>query len=264
VYWRTACGVVRWLFGSSMDGSLVALFVSSFVSFLAMPGLCCFLRYASHPVEVSMPGSGWIRYVIVHTYTYVCPLLGWSLSWFLGVAGLLLSSPCSTWVHSHPLWCRISNTDDWPNFSKLPLVGMITTNDDARSVAVLSQHPEDNRGGGSYFATTTEDTETVLVFDVEDDGLLLQVVHNSVNASPPGLCASATAARLLQPCYTWPEVIPPVACAGSRRDRSYSTTQQHGCCWLCMHEQATQHWMLRRKPAPCPHAPVLSSLGTEA
>ena len=75
---------------------------------------------------------------------------------------------------------------------------MITTNDDARSVAVLSQHPEDNRGGGSYFATTTEDTETVLVFDVEDDGLLLQVVHNSVNASPPGLCASATAARLLQ------------------------------------------------------------------
>ena len=37
------CNFVRWLFGSSMVGLLVVLFVPLFLSFLAMPGLWCFL-----------------------------------------------------------------------------------------------------------------------------------------------------------------------------------------------------------------------------
>ena len=40
----TGYSAVRWLFGSSMVGLFVALFVPLFLSFLAMPGLCCFLR----------------------------------------------------------------------------------------------------------------------------------------------------------------------------------------------------------------------------
>ena len=38
------CSVVRWLFGSGFVGLLVVLIVPLFLSFLAMPGLCCFLR----------------------------------------------------------------------------------------------------------------------------------------------------------------------------------------------------------------------------
>ena len=37
------CSVVRWLFGCGWVGLLVVLIVSLFLSFLAMPGLCCFL-----------------------------------------------------------------------------------------------------------------------------------------------------------------------------------------------------------------------------
>ena len=36
--------VVRWLFGCGLVGLLVALIVPLFLSFLAMPDLCCFLR----------------------------------------------------------------------------------------------------------------------------------------------------------------------------------------------------------------------------
>ena len=36
--------VVRWLFGCGLVGLLVVLIVPLFLSFLAMPGLCCFLR----------------------------------------------------------------------------------------------------------------------------------------------------------------------------------------------------------------------------
>ena len=32
----------RWLFGSSIVGLLVVLFVPLFVAFLAKPGICCF------------------------------------------------------------------------------------------------------------------------------------------------------------------------------------------------------------------------------
>ena len=35
---------VCWLFGSSMFGLLVLLIVLLFLSFMAMQGLCCFLR----------------------------------------------------------------------------------------------------------------------------------------------------------------------------------------------------------------------------
>ena len=36
--------VVRWLFGCGLVGLLVVLIVLLFLSFLATPGLCCFLR----------------------------------------------------------------------------------------------------------------------------------------------------------------------------------------------------------------------------
>ena len=38
------CSVVRWLFGCGLVGLLMVLTVTLFLSFLAMPGLCCFLR----------------------------------------------------------------------------------------------------------------------------------------------------------------------------------------------------------------------------
>ena len=38
------CSVVRWLFGCGLVGLLVVLIVPLLLSFLAMPGLCCFLR----------------------------------------------------------------------------------------------------------------------------------------------------------------------------------------------------------------------------
>ena len=38
------CRVVRWLFGFGVVGLLVVLIVPLLLSFLAMPGLCCFLR----------------------------------------------------------------------------------------------------------------------------------------------------------------------------------------------------------------------------
>ena len=40
----TGFSAVRGLFGSSMVDLLVVLFVPLFLSFLAMPDLCCFLR----------------------------------------------------------------------------------------------------------------------------------------------------------------------------------------------------------------------------
>ena len=42
------CSVVRWLFGCGLVGFLVVLIVPLFLSFLAMPGLCCFLRAAPY------------------------------------------------------------------------------------------------------------------------------------------------------------------------------------------------------------------------
>ena len=36
--------VVRWLFGCGLVGLLVVLIVPLCLSFLAMPGICCFLR----------------------------------------------------------------------------------------------------------------------------------------------------------------------------------------------------------------------------
>ena len=47
----TGFSAVRWLFGSSMIGLLVVLFVPLFLSLLAMPGLCCFLRVAPNAVH---------------------------------------------------------------------------------------------------------------------------------------------------------------------------------------------------------------------
>ena len=42
--WCTGYSGVRWLFGCGLVGLLVVLIVPLFLSFLAMPGLCCFLR----------------------------------------------------------------------------------------------------------------------------------------------------------------------------------------------------------------------------
>ena len=44
------CSVVRWLFGCGLLGLLVVVIVPWPLLFLAMPGLCCFLR-----VEFSDP-----------------------------------------------------------------------------------------------------------------------------------------------------------------------------------------------------------------
>ena len=53
------CSVVRWLFGCGLVGLLVVLIVPLFLSFVAMPGLCCFLRVAHI-----------YAYINVHKYIY--------------------------------------------------------------------------------------------------------------------------------------------------------------------------------------------------
>ena len=54
------CSVVRRLFGCGLVVLLVVLIVPLFLSFLAMPGLCCFLRathiYPRFMPFVAMPG----------------------------------------------------------------------------------------------------------------------------------------------------------------------------------------------------------------
>ena len=45
---RIGFSFVRWLFGGCMVGLLVVLFVPLLLSFLAMPGLCRFLRVTLH------------------------------------------------------------------------------------------------------------------------------------------------------------------------------------------------------------------------
>ena len=49
--------VVCWLFGYGLVALLVVLIVPSFLSFLAMPGLCCFLC-EHHLVWVAIPVAG--------------------------------------------------------------------------------------------------------------------------------------------------------------------------------------------------------------
>ena len=42
VFGAQICSVVSWLFGCGLVGLLVVLLVPLFLSFLAIPGLCCF------------------------------------------------------------------------------------------------------------------------------------------------------------------------------------------------------------------------------
>ena len=52
MFGEQVCRVVRWLFGFGVVGLLVVLIVPLFLSFLAMLGLCCFLRVThAHPVN---------------------------------------------------------------------------------------------------------------------------------------------------------------------------------------------------------------------
>ena len=105
------------------------------------------------------------------------------------------SGVMSDLLFSHPLLrCRISNTDDWPDFAELPLVGNIKTNDGSRSIIVSSYNPKDHRDWNSFYAATHERSATTFLFDVQDDGLLLQLVSNTAQAVPLGSCASMLAA----------------------------------------------------------------------
>ena len=49
------CRVVRWLFGFGVVCLLVVLIVPLFLSFLAMPGLCCFIRVTRRNLQT--PGN---------------------------------------------------------------------------------------------------------------------------------------------------------------------------------------------------------------
>ena len=51
------CSVVRWLFGCGLVGLLVVFIVPLFLSFLAMPGLCCFLRVTPSDVYLTPRAS---------------------------------------------------------------------------------------------------------------------------------------------------------------------------------------------------------------
>ena len=53
VFGAQVCSVVRWLFGCGLVSLLVVLIVT-FLSFLAMPSLCCFLRLTQDLVHTCM------------------------------------------------------------------------------------------------------------------------------------------------------------------------------------------------------------------
>ena len=69
VCWMTGaqvCSVVRWLFGCSLVGLLVVLFVPLLLSSLAMPGLCCFLRVTTEASHGSPASAGHVpRYAAI-------------------------------------------------------------------------------------------------------------------------------------------------------------------------------------------------------
>ena len=50
------CSVVRWLIGCGLVGLLVVLIVPLFLSFLAMLGLCYFLR-VTHRRQIAVQGT---------------------------------------------------------------------------------------------------------------------------------------------------------------------------------------------------------------
>ena len=100
-----------------------------------------------------------------------------------------------THPRSHPLLrCRISNTEDWTDFAELPLVGNIKTDEGTRSIIVSSYYSKDHRDSGSFYAATHAKTATTFLFDVQEDGLLLQLVSNTAKAVPLGSCAPVLAA----------------------------------------------------------------------
>ena len=98
--------------------------------------------------------------------------------------------------------CRISNAGDWKLFTGVPVTGIIKSDDGSSAVQLSSYYKDDRRiekgdehyaaAGPSYYAATTVQTykPAVFIFDVEEDGLLLQAV-DCINSVPvtPGLCA---------------------------------------------------------------------------
>ena len=71
-------------------------------------------------------------------------------------------------------WCRIDNADDWTDFIRLPLLGLLIS-EKSHGLSALDS-PEDGRNDVSYYACLKSYQGSVFVFDVADDGLLLQRV----------------------------------------------------------------------------------------
>ena len=87
------CSVVCWLFGCGLVGLLVVMIVPLFLSFLATPGLCCFLRVTLHHTDRSVASCKVVckGNVPRHTQSALCVVVLCFLLYlpFLGQAFLL-------------------------------------------------------------------------------------------------------------------------------------------------------------------------------
>ena len=80
------------------------------------------------------------------------------------------------------------------------MLGLILTESFTHALTAFSDLPEDVRNDVSYFACMTrhQDVSGVEVFNVADDGILLQIVKNLKGSSPAaGWCASCEHSYIL-------------------------------------------------------------------
>ena len=79
--------------------------------------------------------------------------------------------------------CRISNTDDWRDFSGIPLTSAVLTNDNNRAIVFSSYMKSDRRDENSFYAISSDEKHKNAVFlsVVVDDGLVMQVVESRAN-----------------------------------------------------------------------------------
>ena len=90
--------------------------------------------------------------------------------------------------------CRISNTKDWTDFADLPVIGVVL--DDGgeypKALTVLEGEAGDARDSASAYACMHANSAFFTVFDVADDGLVLQTVLLPYYHTPAeGWCGSS-------------------------------------------------------------------------
>lgn len=89
-------------------------------------------------------------------------------------------------------------TADWAQYTGLPVVGTIETDNGARVVHISETYDADSRDEGTFYVASTTQLEkpVVFLFIAVEGGLLLQVVQNrSGSDGTDGMCAPLSVGR---------------------------------------------------------------------